>query len=63
VLWTQPEPAVDQSESFYPKRYVSAAFGINLLAKTTPGAYSIAVTVKDAVGGQAFETRQTFTVE
>jgi hypothetical protein len=63
VLWTQPEPAVDQSESFYPKRYVSAAFGINLLAKTTPGAYSIAVTVKDAVGGQTFETRQTFTVE
>jgi hypothetical protein len=63
VLWTQPEPAVDQSESFYPKRYVGAAFGINLLAKTTPGEYAIAVTVKDAVGGQTFETRQKFTVE
>jgi hypothetical protein len=63
VLWTQPEPAVDQSESFYPKRYVAASFAINLLAKTTPGEYSIAVTVKDAVGGQTFETRQTFRVE
>jgi hypothetical protein len=28
VLWTQPEPAVEQSESFYPKRYVAASFGI-----------------------------------
>jgi hypothetical protein len=63
VLWTQPEPAVDQSESFYPKRYVAAAFSINLLAKTTPGDYAIAVTAKDAVGGQTFQIRQTFTVE
>ena len=27
VLWTQPEPAVEQSESFYPKRYVAATDG------------------------------------
>jgi hypothetical protein len=63
VLWTQPEPAVDQSESFYPKRYVAAAFGINLLAKTTPGQYAISVTVKDAVGNQTYEAKQAFTVE
>ena len=63
VLWTQPEPAVDQSESFYPKRYVAASFAINLLAKTTPGQYAIAVTVKDAVGNQTYETKQPFTVE
>ena len=63
VLWTQPEPAVDQSESFYPKRYVAASFAINLLAKTTPGQYAISVTVKDAVGNQKYETKQTFTVE
>ena len=63
VLWTQPEPAVEQSESFYPKRYVAASFAINLLPKTTPGEYAIAVIVKDAVGKQTFETRQTFTVE
>jgi len=63
VLWTQPEPAVDQSDSFYPKRYVAASFGINLLAKTTPGQYAISVTVKDAVGNQTYETKQNFTVE
>ena len=63
VLWTQPEPAVDQSDSFYPKRYVAASFAINLLAKTTPGQYAISVAVKDAVGNQTFETKQAFTVE
>ncbi len=63
VLWTQPEPAVEQSESFYPKRYVVASMGITLLAKTTPGEYKIAVTVTDAVGKQTYETKQTFTVE
>jgi len=63
VLWTQPEPAVEQSESFYPKRYVAATMGINLLANTKPGEYTIAVTVTDAVGKQTYETKQTFTVE
>jgi hypothetical protein len=63
VLWKQPEPALEQSDSFYPKRYVAASMGINLLAKTTPGEYAIAVTVTDAVGKQTYETKQTFTVE
>ena len=63
VLFTQPEPAVDQGESFYPKRYVAATFAINLLAKTTPGEYAISVTVKDGVGNQIYETKQSFTVE
>ena len=63
VLWTQPEPAVEQSDSFYPKRYVAATMGITLLAKTTPGEYTIAVKVTDAVGKQTYEAKQTFTVE
>jgi hypothetical protein len=63
VLWTQPEPAVEQSDSFYPKRYVAATMGINLLANTKPGEYTIAVTITDAVGKQTYETKQTFTVE
>ena len=63
VLWTQPEPAVEQSESFYPKRYISAQMALNLLAKTTPGEYTIAVTVKDGVGSQSVESKHTFSVE
>jgi len=63
VLWTQPEPAVEQSESFYPKRYVAAQMGLNLLPNTRPGEYTIVLTVKDAVGGQSFESKHAFTVE
>jgi hypothetical protein len=63
VLWTQPEPAVEQSESFYPKRYVAASMSITLTANTRPGEYIIAVTIADAVGKQTYETKHAFTVE
>jgi hypothetical protein len=63
LLWTQPEPAVDQSESFYPKRYVQASMGINLLKDTKPGEFSIGVKLTDNVGHQTFEQKYKFTVE
>ncbi|HXA50370.1 MAG TPA: hypothetical protein VNV86_08710 [Candidatus Acidoferrum sp.] len=63
VLWTQPEPATEQSESFYPKRYVAAQMGLNLLPNTKAGEYTIVLTVKDVVGGQSVESKHTFTVE
>ncbi len=63
VLWTQPEPAVEQTESFYPKQYIPASMGITLQKNIRPGTYTIAIQVKDAIGGQTYETRQTFTVE
>jgi len=63
VMWTQPEPAVEQSSSFYPQRYVPAAMGINLQKTIRPGEYAIGVQVKDAVGGQAYESKFTFTIE
>ena len=63
VLWTQPEPAAEQSDSFYPKRYVAASFGITLQPSIRPGEYIIAVAVKDAVGNQTHEAKGTFTIE
>ena len=63
VLWTQPEPAVEQSESFYPKRYIAADFGLNLQKTIKPGEYTILVQVKDTTGGQTYETKQVFVVE
>jgi hypothetical protein len=63
VLWTQPEPAVDQDESFYAKRYVAASMSLNLLAKTTPGEYTIALKIIDGVGKQTMESKHRFTVE
>ena len=63
VLYTQPQPAVEQTESFYPKRYVPAAMGLNLQKNIRPGEYTIAVAVKDAVGDQSFDGKYTFTVQ
>src|ERR1017187_3931678 len=63
VLWTQPEPAAERTESFYPKRYVPASMGINLTPTIRPGEYTIAVQVKDATGGLTYEMKYTFTVE
>ncbi|HTS29904.1 MAG TPA: hypothetical protein VMH81_28730 [Bryobacteraceae bacterium] len=63
VLWTQPEPAVEQSDSFYPKRYVAAQFGITLQPNIRPGEYTIAVQVKDAVGNQTHDAKGTFVIE
>jgi hypothetical protein len=63
VLWKQPEPAAEQSQSFYPKRYISGEFSVNLQAGVKPGSYIVAVQVKDAIGNQTYESRQPFTVE
>jgi hypothetical protein len=62
VLWKQPDPALEQSESFYPKPYVQASMNLNL--KTVKAAeYTMQVQVKDAIGNQSFEIKQGFAVQ
>ena len=63
VLWTQPEPAGERTETFYPKLFIPAAMGITLQNNIRPGEYTIAVQAKDAVGDQIFEQKYTFIVE
>ena len=63
LLWKQPEPAAERTQSFYPKRYVQAGMGINLQRNIRPGDYTIQVEVTDAVGKQTFESKYPFKVE
>jgi hypothetical protein len=63
VLWTQPEPATDRSQSFYPQLYVPASFGITLQKTIRPGEYTIQVQAKDGVGNQTFEEKYPFVIE
>jgi hypothetical protein len=63
VIWNQPQPAVEQSEAFYPKPYVSAEFGINLQKDFKPGTYTMAVMVRDAIGKQTYPGKFQFTVQ
>jgi hypothetical protein len=62
TLWTQPEPALEKSASFYPKPWVPASLQLGL-ETVKPGAYSMKVVAKDAIGNQTGEITQPFTVE
>jgi hypothetical protein len=63
TIWTQPEPATEQSEAFYPKPYVEGEFGISLNKDFKPGTYTMAVAVKDTVGKQNYEGKFQFIVQ
>ena len=63
VLFTNPEAAGDQTDSFYPKRYVTGEFSVPIQTNVKPGEYGIQVTVKDGIGNQTYEMKQPFTVE
>ena len=56
------DPAVEQSESFYPKPWIPASLSVPL-NKVQPGDYTLLIRVKDAAGNQTAETRRTFTVQ
>jgi hypothetical protein len=63
TIWTQPEPATEQSEAFYPKPYVTGEFGISLQKDFKPGTYTMAVAVKDAIGKQTYTGKFQFIVQ
>ena len=63
TIWTQPEPATEQSEAFYPKPYVTGEFGISLQKDFRPGTYIMAIAVKDAIGRQSYQGKFQFIVQ
>lgn len=62
-MFSEPRAAVDEEETFYPKRYFLGAFSLNVQPKTTPGVYTLVISVKDEVGGQTYQSRQPFRIE
>ena len=63
VLFTQSEPTVEQTSSFYPQRYVPCLINLNLQPNIARGEYTIRVDVRDQVGGQTYQTQVSFRVE
>lgn len=63
VSFTQPEAAREKFQSFYPKRWVPAAFNLTLPPNTGKGAYTLVLTIRDHVGKQDLELRREFSVE
>ncbi|HVX66393.1 MAG TPA: hypothetical protein VHA11_07320 [Bryobacteraceae bacterium] len=62
-MYSQPEAAVEQGESFYPKRYLPGVLSVVLNDKVKPGEYTLVLTLHDLAGNQAYESRHTFRVE
>lgn len=63
TMYSEPNAATEDSASFYPKRYLPGSLSLSLKPKTTPGEYTIVVTVRDEVGGQTFEGKYPFRIE
>ena len=63
VLYTQPEAAVENSFSFYPKPYVPGAMNLSLQKNMPLGEYTLVVNARDLVGKQTCEVKKTFRLE
>jgi hypothetical protein len=62
-LFAQPEAAAESKESFYPQLRVPGALSLKLDANVPAATYTLVVTVRDKIGGQTAEHRETFRVE
>ena len=63
TLYTKPDAAGRAAESEYPTRFVPGVFSLDLDKKIVPGAYSVVITARDAVGNQMIESAHEFRVE
>ena len=63
VAYTEPQAADQKISTFYPQRYQPAVINLNLAKDQALGKYTIVVAVRDNVGTQAYEARETFSVE
>lgn len=63
TMYTQPAAAVEEGESYYPKKYLPSLFSLSLNDKVRPGTYVIVLELNDEVGGQTAESRHGFRVE
>lgn len=62
-IYSQANAAVEKDESFYPKRFVPAAFSLSLTPTVKPGPYTVVLSLRDGIGAQSAESRHVFTVE
>jgi hypothetical protein len=63
VLWSQPEAALEKTQSFYPQPYVPGSMALNLQSNIHPGQYMIVITARDLIGNQNVEEKHSFSVE
>lgn len=62
-LFVQEEAASDEGEPFYPRRLLNGLLTLSITEGVQTGEYTLAVTVRDRVGGQTAEAQARFRVE
>jgi len=62
-LFTQEDAAVEKSQAFYPQPWVPGSFNLSLQPTMATGAYTLVITVHDALGKQTAEAKGEFRVE
>lgn len=63
VAYSEPQAATQKIQTYYPQRYQPGELNLNLAKDQPLGKYTIVLTVKDNLGQQMYETRETFSVE
>ena len=63
VAYTEPQAADQKTQTFYPQRYQPGVLNLNLAKDQPLGKYIIVLAVRDNLGKQMYETRETFSVE
>ena len=62
-LFTNATAAEEKGSPYYPKRYVPGVLSLSLDKNVSKGAYTLVVILRDQVGQQLHEERQSFQVE
>lgn len=62
-LFEQPEAASQSGDSFYPQRYVPITLNVSLDKNVKPATYILIVTLRDNIGHQTSEVRESFLVQ
>jgi hypothetical protein len=63
VVYKEPQAANQKIQTFYPQRYQPGVLNLNLAKDQPLGKYTIVLAVRDNLGQQMYETRETFSVE
>ena len=63
VAYTEPQAANQKIQTYYPQRYQPGELNLNLAKDQPLGKYTIVLSVRDNLGKQMYETRETFSVE
>jgi hypothetical protein len=58
-----PTAAKLEQGGFYPPQFVPGELALQMGKKNEPGAYTIFVEARDLIGGQRYQTKQTFSIE